>query len=112
MRPDDRRRFYKALTGESVAPAQTTLRLSPQSAYDNLVKYGVEVVTDEDAKDLFLSRILDDLRAKEAFIPSFARGAEADRKRWREFRSTECWGGFLPAARGYDPAMLQGSLSA
>ena len=102
----DRTRFYKTLTGtdESVS---TTLGLSPQSAYDYLTEYGMEVVTDEDAADLYLARVLQDLRDKTAFIPSSARGSEADRKRWRD-SAARSWGGFLPAARCYDPGSSPG----
>ena len=69
----DRTRFYKTLTGTN-ENAETPLRLSPQSAYDYLTSYGMEVVTDEEAKDLYLARILKDLRNKTAFIPSSAKG--------------------------------------
>jgi hypothetical protein len=101
----DRTRFYKTLTGtnESIEP----LQLSPQSAYDHLTSYGMEVVTDEEAENLYLARILKDLRDKTAFIPSFPKGSEADRKRWRDSASRS-WGGFLPAARFYDPANSPG----
>jgi hypothetical protein len=97
----DRTRFYKTLTGTNEA-AEAPLQLSAQSAYDYLTGYGMEVVSDEEAKDLYLTRILNDLRNKEAFIPSSARGSEADRKRWRDSASRS-WGGFLPPARFYDP---------
>jgi hypothetical protein len=106
MSPQDRTRFYKTLTGtnESVA---TPLQLSPQSAYDYLTNYGVEVISDEEAKDLYLTRLLNDLKNGEAFIPSFPKGSEADRKRWRD-AVARSWGGFLPAARFYDPATAPG----
>jgi hypothetical protein len=58
MSPTDRKRFYRTLTGgknESIEPARATLQLSPQSAYDYLMKYGVEIISDDEAKDLFLS---------------------------------------------------------
>jgi hypothetical protein len=106
MSQADRTRFYKTLTGTNES-VETPLRLSPQSAYDHLAKYGVEVVGDEQAKDWFLTRILNDLRNRMAFIPSFARGTEADRKRWRD-SAARSWGGFLPAARGYDPGNAPG----
>ncbi|MGA2622051.1 MAG: hypothetical protein ABSF26_31045, partial [Thermoguttaceae bacterium] len=102
----DRRRFYHALTGTNES-VETPLRLSAESAYDYLARYGVEAVTDEEAKDLYLARILQDLRNRTAFIPSFARGTEADRKRWRDSASRS-WGGFLPAARFYDPGSAPG----
>lgn len=107
MSPQDRKRFYRTLTGtnESVV---TPLQLSPESAYDHLTNYGVEVISDEEAKDLYLTRILNDLKNKEAFIPSYAKGSEADRKRWRD-AVARSWGGFLPAARFYDPANTPGS---
>ena len=106
MSPDDRKRFYQVLTGTSEA-AEPPLRLSAESAYDHLNRYGMEVITDEEAKDLYLSRILHDLKNKEAFIPSFPKGSEADRKRWRD-SAARSWGGFLPAARSYDPANTPG----
>lgn len=102
----DRRRFYSALTGtnESADPAQATLQLSPQSAYDLLTsKYGVQVVSDDEAKDIYLSRILNDLRSNNAFVPSSPQGSEPDKKRWRD-SAARSWGGFLPAARFYDPS--------
>ena len=110
MNPTDRRRFYSALTGtnEGAEPAQTPLQLSPQSAYDYLTqRYGVEVISDEEAKDLYLNRILQDLRNNNAFIPSSAQGSEADRKRWKDSASRS-WGGFLPPARSYDPSNAPG----
>jgi hypothetical protein len=109
MSPEDRKRFYRALTGthESVDSAQAHLHLSPQSAYDYLVRYGVEIVGDEEAKDLFLTRILNDLRSKEAFVPSSQQGSEADRKRWKD-SVARSWGGFLPPARFFDPSTAPG----
>jgi hypothetical protein len=106
MSPEDRKRFYKVLTGtnESVT---TPLQLSPESAYDHLTNYGVEIISDEEAKDLYLTRILNNLKNKEAFIPSFPRGSEADRRRWRD-AAARSWGGFLPAARFYDPGNTPG----
>ena len=105
MSPDDRRRFYSALTGtnESVALAQAPLRLSAQSAYDNLVKYGMEIISDDEAKDLYLTRILNGLRNNNAFVPSSPQGSEPDKKRWHD-SAARSWGGFLPAARFYDPS--------
>jgi hypothetical protein len=105
----DRQRFYGVLTGtnEAVVPTERPLRLSPQSAYVYLTRYGVDVVPDEEATDQYLTRILQDLRNRTAFIPSSAKGSEADRKRWRDSTSRS-WGGFLPAARGYDPANAPG----
>ena len=105
----DRIRFYKTLTGtnENAETPLRLLRLSPQSAYDYLTRYGVDVVTDEEAKDIYLARILKDLRHKIAFIPSSARGSEADRKRWRD-SAARSWGGFLAPARCYDPANSPG----
>ncbi len=110
MNSTDRTRFYKTLTGnqnEGVDPG-LTLQLSPQSAYDNLTKYGVAVMTDEEAKDLYLSRILNDLKSNNAFVPSTPQGGEADAKRWRD-SAARSWGGFLPAARSYDPANAPGA---
>jgi hypothetical protein len=101
MSPKDRRRLYRTLTGTN-ENVETPLRLSAQSAYDYLTRYGVEVVSDDEAKDLYLNRILNDLRNKTAFIPSSVRGSEADRKRWRD-SAARSWGGYLPAARCYDP---------
>ena len=101
MSQTDRKRFYRTLTGTNES-VEAPLRLSAQSAYDYLTRYGVEVVSDEEAKDLYLTRILNDLRNNEAFIPSSPRGSEADRKRWRD-SAARSWGGFLPAARFYDP---------
>ncbi len=106
MSPQDRRRFYRVLTGTNES-AETPLRLSPQSAYDHLRRYGVEVISDEEAKDLYLTRILRDLKANEAFIPSSPRGSEADKKRWRD-SAARSWGGFLPAARMFDPGNTPG----
>jgi hypothetical protein len=106
----DRTRFYRTLTGthESVAPAQAPLQLSPQSAYDYLTqRYGVEVVDEEEAKDHFLTRILDRLRTKNVFIPASQQGSDADKKRWRD-SAARSWGGFLPAARSYDPSHAPG----
>jgi hypothetical protein len=104
-----RRRFYNALTGnknESVDPGRI-LQLSPQSAYDYLVQYGVEVISDEESKDQYLNRVLQDMKDNNAFIPSTQCGGEADAKRWRD-SAARSWGGFLPAARGYDPANAPG----
>ena len=39
--PADRTRFYKTLTGTNEG-TETRLQFSPQSAYDNLAKYGVD----------------------------------------------------------------------
>ena len=97
----DRKRLYRTLTGTNEG-TEMPLRLSPQSAYDHLTKYGMEVISDDEAKDLYLARILDDLQNKTAFVPSSPRGSEADRKRWRD-SAARSWGGFLPAARCYDP---------
>jgi hypothetical protein len=104
----DRRRFYGALTGttESVEGGKP-LQLSPQSAYNYLTQYGVDVVSDEEATDLYLTRILHDLKSGNAFIPPSARGSEADVKRWRD-SAARSWGGFLPAARSYDPGSNPG----
>ena len=101
MSQADRKRFYRTLTGTN-ENAEMPLQLSPQSAYDHLTSYGMEVVSEEEAKDLYLGRILNDLRNKEAFIPFFPRNSETDRKRWRDSASRS-WGGFLPPARFYDP---------
>ncbi len=98
----DRTRFYKTLTGTNES-TDATLQLSAQTAYKYLTGYGMEVVTNDEATDLYLTRILNDLRKKEAFIPSSQRGSETDRKRWRDSASRS-WGGFLPPARFYDPA--------
>jgi hypothetical protein len=93
-------------TNESVA-RERPLRLSPQSAYDYLTQYGVEVITDEEAKDLYLHKIVQNLRNKTAFVPSSQRGSDADRKRWRD-SAARSWGGFLPAARSFDPSNAPG----
>lgn len=105
----DRRRLYHVLTGnttESVEPSKL-LQLSPQSAYYHLTQYGVDVVRDEEATDIYLTRILQDLRSGNAFIPSSARGSDADGKRWRD-SAARSWGGFISAGRGYDPANAPG----
>ncbi|MGA2620870.1 MAG: hypothetical protein ABSF26_24880 [Thermoguttaceae bacterium] len=106
MSQADRTRFYKTLTGTNES-VETPLRLSAQSAYDYLTKYGVDVVSDQEATDLYLTRILHDLQSRTAFIPSSPRGSEADTKRWRD-SAARSWGGFLPAARNYDPANAPG----
>jgi hypothetical protein len=106
MRPADRKRFYGVLTGTNES-VEAPLRLSAQSAYDYLTKYGVDVVSDDEATDQYLTRVLQDLHAGNAFIPSSARGSKADAKRWRD-SAARSWGGFLPAARGYDPANAPG----
>jgi hypothetical protein len=106
MSPQDRRRLYRVLTGTNESE-ETSLRLSPASAYDHLSRYGVDVVSDEEAKDLYLSRILQDLKKGEAFIPSSPRGSETDKKRWRD-SAARSWGGFLPAARMFDPGNTPG----
>ncbi len=103
----DRIRLYKTLTGTANEAVVTPLQLSPQSAYDYLTRYGVEVISDDEATDLYLSRILQDLRTGNAFIPSSARGSEADRKRWRD-SAARSWGGFLAPARFYDPGNTPG----
>ena len=64
-------------------------------------------MSDDEAKNLYLTRILTDLRAGNAFVPSSPRGSEADRKRWRD-SAARSWGGYLPAARCYDPANTPG----
>ena len=105
----DRKRFYNVLTGtkaESVEHGRP-LQLSPQSAYEYLTQYGVDVVSNEEATDLYLNRILRDLRTGNAFIPSSEQGGEADAKRWRD-SAARSWGGFLSASRGYDPANAPG----
>ena len=105
----DRKRLYNVLTGnknESVDPGRQ-LQLSAQSAYDYLTRYGVEVVTDDEAANLYLTRILQDLQNNMAFVPLSARGSEADAKRWRD-SSARSWGGFISAGRGYDPANAPG----
>ncbi len=94
MSPKDRRRLYQALTGTNEG-VEAPLRLSAQSAYDYLTRYGMEVINDDEALNLYLARILDDLRAGNAFIPSSARGSEADRKRWRDSAAREL--GRVPA---------------
>ena len=101
MSHTDRVSLYKTLTGTNEA-AEAPLQLSAQSAYDYLMGYGLEVVSDDEATDIYLTRILTDLRNKEAFIPSSPRGSETDRKRWRD-SAARSWGGFLPPARFYDP---------
>ena len=106
MSQADRTRFYKTLTGTNEG-VETPLQLSPESAFNYLTRYGVEVVTDNEAADLYLARILQDLKNKNAFIPSTARGGEADAKRWRD-SAARSWGGFLPAARSYDPSNAPG----
>jgi hypothetical protein len=109
MSPVDRKRFYRTLTGtnESVAPRQP-LRLSPQSVYDYLTqRYNVEIINDEEAKDLYLTRILQDLKNNNAFIPSSPQGSEADAKRWRD-GVARSWGGFLGPGRFYDPRNAPG----
>jgi hypothetical protein len=106
MSQADRKRLYRTLTGTN-ENAETPLQLSPQSAYDHLTSYGMEIVSDDEAKDLYLSRILNDLRNKEAFIPSSARGSEADRKRWRDSASRS-WGGFLAPAKVFNPGSTPG----
>ncbi len=102
----DRTRFYKTLTGTNES-TETPMRLSAQSAYDYLTGYGLDVVTDDEAKNLYLARMLKDLRNKTAFIPSSARGTEADKKRWRD-SAARSWGGFLAPARCYDPGNSPG----
>lgn len=108
MNQADRTRFYRTLTGtnEAVAP-ERPLQLSPQSAYDYLTRYGMEIVGDQEATDLYLTRILNDLRSGNAFIPSTARGTGADKKRWRD-SAGRSWGGFLPPARFFDPGTSPG----
>ena len=101
MSQADRIRFYKTLTGTN-ENTEVPLQLSAQSAYDYLTGYGMEIITDDEATDLYLTRILNDLRNKETFIPSTQRGSEADRKRWRD-SAARSHGGFIPAARFYDP---------
>ena len=107
----DRKRFYRTLTGQKNETAdvlQAPLQLSPQSAYDLLTsKYGVQVVSDDEAKDIYLNRILDNLRNKVAFIPVVERGSEADRKKWRD-AAGRSWGGFIAAEKGYDPSNAPG----
>ena len=103
----DRVRLYKTLTGTANEAVVTPLQLSPQSAYDYLTRYGVEVISDDEVTNLYLSRILQDLRTGNAFIPSSARGSEADRKRWRD-SAARSWGGFLAPARSYDPGNTPG----
>ena len=111
MSMDDRRRLHSALTGQKNETAdvlQGSLQLSPESAYDYLAgKYGVEIVSDDEAKDLFLNRVLADLRNNNAFVPSSAQGSEADIKRWHD-SSARSWGGFLPASRFFDPSHAPG----
>ncbi len=108
----DRRRLYSALTGqknENADVVQGPLQLSAQSAYDLLTgKYGVEIITDDEAKDLYLNRVLADLRNNNAFVPSSAQGSEPDRKRWRD-SAARSWGGYLPASRFYDPSHEPGA---
>ena len=108
MSPADRKRFYRTLTGtnESVEGGRP-LQLSPQSAYNYLTQYGVNVVSDEQATELYLTRILQDLKKSNAFIPSSARGTEADSKRWRD-SAARSWGGFLGPARFFDPGNTPG----
>ncbi len=109
MSSQDRKRFYRTLTGtnESV-DAERPLRLSPQSAYDYLAqRYNVEIINDEEAKDLYLTRILQDLKNNNASIPSSARGSEADAKRWRD-SAARSWGGFLGPGRFFDPHRTPG----
>ena len=82
MNPADRKRFYRTLTGtnEAVNPGRP-LRLSAQSAYDYLTqRYNVEIINDEEAKDLYLTRILQDLKSGTAFVSSSQQGSEADAK--------------------------------
>jgi hypothetical protein len=102
----DRTRFYKTLTGTN-ENVEAPLQLSAQSALSYLTQYGVEVVSDEEITDLYLSRILHDLKTGNAFIPSTARGSEADAKRWRD-SAARSWGGFLSASMGYDPSSAPG----
>ena len=104
----DRKRFYRTLTGtnESVEGGRP-LQLSPQLAYNYLTQYGVDVVSDEEATDLYLTRILQDVKSNNAFIPSSARGSEADAKRWRD-SAARSWGGFLGPARFFDPGSTPG----
>ena len=107
----DRRRLYSALTGqknETADVVQGPLQLSAQSAYDLLAgKYGVEIVSDDEAKDLYLNRVLQDLRSNNAFVPSSVQGSEADRKRWRD-SAARSWGGFLGPGRSFDPSTSPG----
>jgi len=107
MSLSDRIRLYKTMTGTANEGVVTPLELSPQSAYDQMTKHGVEVISDDEATDLYLSRILQDLRTGNAFIPSSARGSEADRKRWRD-SAARSWGGFLAPARFFDPGNTPG----
>ena len=105
----DRKRFYRTLTGtnEAVNPGRP-LRLSAQSAYDYLTqRYNVEIINNEEATDLYLARILTDLKNGNAFIPSSARGSEADAKRWRD-SAARSWGGFLGPGRFFDPGNAPG----
>ena len=104
----DRKRFYRTLTGTNEGvEAGRPLQLSPQSAYNYLTQYGVDVVSDEEATDLYLTRILQDLKNSNAFIPSSAKGTEADTKRWRD-SAARSWGGFLGPARFFDPGSTPG----
>ena len=106
MSAADRKRFYRAMTGTN-ENTEVPLQLSAQSAYDYLTGYGMEIISDDDAKSLYLDRILKDLQNKTAFIPSFARGSETDRKRWRDSASRS-WGGFIHPSSSYDPANSPG----
>ena len=70
MAPADRRRFYKMLTGTNESlNAGRSLQLSPQSAYTYLTQYGVHVVSDQEATDLYLTTILQGLRNKKHLHP-------------------------------------------
>ena len=64
----DRTRFYKTLTGTNES-VEAPLQLSAQSAYNYLTQYGVEIVSDEEITDLYLSRILHDLKTGRRFHP-------------------------------------------
>jgi len=104
----DRKRLYRTLTGTNEGvEAGRPLQLSPQSAYNYLTQYGVDVVSDEEATDLYLNRILDELKSNNAFIPSSAKGSEADTKRWRD-SAARSWGGFLGPGRSFDPGNTPG----
>ena len=109
MSRTDRTRFYKTLTGTN-ENAEAPLQLSAQSAYDYLTRYGMEVVTDDEATDLYLNRILNDLRNKGAFIPSSPRGQRGGQKTMAGLSCTEL--GWLSSSGqilrpGNDPGFAQ-----
>ena len=68
----------------------------------------MEVVSDEEATDLYLARILKDLRNKTAFIPSSAKGKRGRQKTLAGFRRTDPGAVSLPAGQMLRPWQLAG----